>query len=310
MTHPYSRKLDNLDLIEGFLRDVVRYEDYDDNNLLTKIKSGEAELKNYDNNSSTLNSTTHRSRKYKEANSRWKLRAQIVNELYTLKREDDDDKIELLIGGALPNGILQSEKQAYIVIGLPASGKSNISNQIADHFGAVILDSDFAKRKLPEFKDNPAGASLVHEESDKLIFGFDPATLPDGFLSLFECCSENGDNIVIPKIGHNHRSINKLATSLERFGYQVHLILVSLDRRLATKRAINRFKETGRYVPLSLIFDGYGNDPILTFYRLKDGILIDKQEFISFGKISTDVPKGQKPKIIYKTDNSPVTIFE
>lgn len=308
MTHAYSRKLDNLDLIEGFLRDVIRYENYDDA-LLNKIQSGEAELKNYDNNSSTVDSTIHRSRKYKENASRWALRSRIVNELYTIKREDDDEKIALNIGGALPNCSVKCESQAYIVIGLPASGKSGIANQIAEHFGAIILDSDFAKRKLPEFNDNSAGASLVHEESDKLIFGFDTNILPDGFQSLFECCAQNGDNIVIPKIGHNHKSINKLAETFKLFGYTSHLILVSLDRRLATKRAINRFRETGRYVPLSLIFDGYGNDPILTFYRLKDGILIDKQEFVSFGKISTDGAKG-KNKIIYKTDNSPVTIFE
>ncbi|WP_308006130.1 zeta toxin family protein [uncultured Chryseobacterium sp.] len=308
--HPYLRKLDNIDLIEHFLETVINYEDSSNNTILHKIKSGEAELKNYIDSKSTLASTENRNRQYKNNRDRWELRKQIVTELITLKREDDDDNISLGVGGTLPNCGLLTEKKAVIIIGLPASGKSTIANTIADSYGAIILDSDFAKRKIPEYVDNPAGASLVHEESDYLVFGANISDKPNDFKCLFEKCIEKNFNIVIPKIGHDHKKINDLSIALTKLAYEVHLVCVSLDRRLATQRAIGRFIKTNRYVPLSLVFDGYGNDCILTFYRLKDRIGIDDDVPIkSFGKLSTNVPHGSNPIILYSEEDSPVEIF-
>lgn len=307
--HPYLRKLDNIDLIEHFLEIVINYDDPKNDSVLKKIKSGEAELKNYIDSKSTFSSTENRDRKYKDNTERWKLRKTIVNELLTIEREDDDDKTCLGVGGSLPKCTLKNEKNAVIVIGLPASGKSTIANKIADNLGAIILDSDFAKRKIPEYEDNPAGASLVHEESDFLVFGANLEDKPNDFKCLFEECIEKDLNIVIPKIGHNEHKINSLAIVLDKLGYSVHLVCVSLDRRLATQRAINRFIKTNRYVPLSLIFDGYGNDCILTFYRLKDKIGLDFVPFKSFGKLSTNVNFGEKPIVLYADEHSPVNIF-
>lgn len=309
MIHRYSRRLDNLDLIEHFLKVVLNYQEID-KTLLNKIKSGEAELKNYDNSSATLNNTSHRDRDYVDNTERWKLRKQIVDELIELKRDNDDEKINLGNGGALPLTNLKNENKAVIIIGLPASGKSGVAARIADDIGAIILDSDFAKRKLPEFRDNPAGASLVHDESDILVFGYSGNDKPDDFLSLVEICKDKGYNIVIPKIGHDHISLNKLAEGLKNLKYETHLVLVSLDRRKATTRAVQRFKDTDRYVPLSLIFDGYGNDPILSFYRLKDKVGIDDLYIDTFGKISTDVQKDENPRVIYCEDKNPVCIFK
>jgi hypothetical protein len=308
--HPYSRKLDNIDLIEHFLNTVLEYDDSQNDNLLQNILSGEAGIKNYIDSNSTFLSSDNRSRKYKDDNSRWILRKQIVKELFENVREKEDDNIILGQGGALPEDGIKANAQAYIIIGLPASGKSSIANQIADNYGAIILDSDYAKRKLPEFENNTAGASLVHDESDFLIFGKKLSKIPDDFNPLIKMCSDNKYNIVIPKIGHNAISINNLSKGLKLLGYTCHLICVSLDRKDATKRAVNRFKESKRYVPLSLIFDGYGNDSILTFYRLKDKIDFDEVFIETFGKLSTDVPKNEKPRILYSEKNNPVLIFK
>jgi dephospho-CoA kinase len=308
--HPYSRKLDNIDLIEHFLNTVLEYDDSQNDNLLKDILSGEAGIKNYVDSNSTFLSSDNRSRKYKEDNSRWQLRKQIVKELFENEREEKDDDISLGRGGALPKNGINSDSQAFIIIGLPASGKSSIANQIADHYGAIILDSDYAKRKLPEFENNTAGASIVHEESDFLIFGKKVNKIPEDFNPLIKLCSENKYNIVIPKIGHNAKSINDLSKGLKLLGYKSHLICVSLDRKDATKRAVNRFKDSKRYVPLSLIFDGYGNDSILTFYRLKDKIDFDEVHIETFGKLSTDVPKDEKPRVLYSENDNPVLIFK
>jgi hypothetical protein len=93
---------------------------------------------------------------------------------------DSDDHIKLGKGGAVPQNLMRS-KDACVLIGLPASGKSTIARRFATEYGAIILDSDFAKRKLPEFPNYPWGASIVHEESAKIIFGEEE----DGFASLF-----------------------------------------------------------------------------------------------------------------------------
>ena len=67
-----------------------------------------------------------------------------------------------------------------------------------------------------------------------------------------------------------------------------------------------RFIESGRYVPIGLIFDGYANDPLNTYFLLKDGIDLDIQPFDSFGLISTDVPKGNRPRILQASTSSPI----
>jgi hypothetical protein len=81
---------------------------------------------------------------------------------------------------------------------------------------------------------------------------------------------------------------------------------VSLDRKKATIRAIGRFIKTGRYVPLGLIFDGYANDPLNTYFFMKDGIDIETNPFDSFALISTDVKENDPPRTLQATSNSPI----
>lgn len=242
---------------------------------------------------STFNHENYRSRQFRSSRNRKALHKQIFEELVQNTRLVNDEEIELGNGGALPNSNVVCGKQAYILIGLPASGKSGIANKISDSNGAIILDSDYVKRKLPEFKNSSFGASITHEESDAIIFRSE--------YNVLEYCHSIGSNIVIPKIGHNPSSIKELASRIKNFGYTVHLTLVSLDRQQSVKRAYKRFCETKRYVPLSLIFDGYANDPILTYYRIRNNDL-----FSSYGAISTD----GDTKIIEFTENNPVNLFK
>jgi len=78
----------------------------------------------------------------------------------------------------------------------------------------------------------------------------------------------------------------KLASTLkEKNGYEIHLILVHLMKKTATVRALCRFHQTKRYVPLGMIFDGYGNDPCMCYFYLR-GMYSDF--FATFGMVSTD----------------------
>lgn len=295
-----SRPLNNFELVEHFLENALNYDIEDNNNyeIIPKIVSTELNIENFDDSLISLNSKSYRILPYRKDTYRRKLHDKIVKELLIEKRLENDDEIKLGIGGAFPEKGLKTSHDAYVIIGLPASGKSGISNTIADNYGAVILDSDYAKRKIPEFDALPFGATLVHEESDRIIFGESNSSK---FKSLFDYCRELKANIVIPKIGSNYDSVKDLIILLKKNDYKVHLTLVELDRIKATQRALIRFKETERYVPLGLIFDTYGNNPTIAFYKVitNDLTLLD-----SYGIISTDVRKEEKPKGILKSNNS------
>jgi hypothetical protein len=282
----YSRPLDTNQVVEDFLRLSLRFDYTKDiklKKIIPKIVDGEMGVSKFNVASQKLTMKTMRDANFREDDVRWELRQQIINELFTLKRLAKDDKISLTKGGALPKGEIKSQKQAFILIGLPASGKSSIATKIAEDYGAVIIDSDFAKRKLPEFSDHLYGASIVHEESSQMTFGFENNPLP--IKSLYELCIEKKHNIIIPRIGQNPVSLIELATALKtKNGYKIHLVLVSLSKREATIRAVYRFADSNRYVPLGLIFDGYGNDHSHCYYylRCKYDTL-----FKSFGVVAT-----------------------
>lgn len=265
-----------------------------------KIRDAESAVSKIDPSASTLAGDTNRFPQYSSAAARADLRKRIIKELTTLDRLDSDDKIKLGRGGAKPQGKgAVAGKQAYIIIGLPASGKSSLVSKISDSLGAVILDSDFAKRKIPEFKDTLSGAQLVHTESSNLVFGDAP--------SLLAACLFNNHNIVIPTIGQDEDDLNERRDSLIDAGYDVHLTLTYLPRQIATTRALERFLETDRYVPLCLIFDGYANDPIMNYYKARANKQNGKYRWASFGALSTVSFPAQ---IIDSTEKNPVLLLK
>jgi len=302
----YSRPLDTNKVVEDFLRHSLLF-DYTQEaklkDIIPKIVDGELGVSKFNTENQTLSMKDMRDATYRDDKVRWELRKQIVNELYSKKRLTNDDRIELTKGGALPRSPLKSDRQAFILIGLPASGKSGIASLISDDYGALIVDSDFAKRKLPEYKSHLYGASIVHEESSRITFGFQDPNVSN-IKSVYELAIINGNNIIIPRIGQNPESVINLATVLKvEQNYKVHLVLVSLPKREATIRSIFRYAESKRYVPLGLIFDGYGNDPSHCYYYLRckyDGLFESFGVVLTVDKhpVYTDV-KGHSPVLKY-----------
>jgi len=306
MAKKTSRPLNNFELVEHFLENALSY-DLDSEEryaIVSKIVSTELNIENFDESLISLHSKSYRVSRYRKDGDRKKLNDQIVQELLMQKRLDNDEDIKIGVGGAFPKSSIRTERNAYIIIGLPASGKSTISNLVADKYGAFILDSDYAKRKLPEFDALPFGATLVHEESDKIIFG---ENSPAKFKSLFDYCIEEGSNIVLPKIGSNTDGLATLIELLKKNGYAVHLTLVELDRIKSTQRALIRFEKTNRYVPLGLIFDTYSNNPTIAFYKtIHDNNIL----LASYGIVSTDVKPGDDPlKILADKSINPANLF-
>ena len=244
----------------------------------------------------TLTHSDYRCREFRNKRQRDLLRKRILTELIENTRLPNDDEIRLGRGGAKPDKP-GGEAQAYVVSGAPASGKSGIAVRLADETGSYILDSDYAKRKLPEYAETIDGASLVHEEADSIIFGSDK--------SLFEYCVYSRFNMVIPVVGKTYKSMESIILRLWSCGYSVHLINVALDRKKCVCRAYERYKLSSRYVPLSYIFDEVGNEPERIYFQMKRQYL-NSDVLSSAAQLSTDVDKGEAPLVLEASDNSPI----
>jgi hypothetical protein len=305
MNNKFSRSLNDQDQVEHFLNEVLALDHSGFHGLSYRIVSCEHGIGILDSNAETLYNRRFRDRDYKEDAERWQLRRQIVDELLNLERLDDDEDICLGAGGALPKSGVRAERQAYILIGLPASGKSCIATIIAERYGAIVVDADYAKRKLPEYSSYIWGASAVHQESNQIVNGFENTR--ENISSVLDISLQAAYNMVIPKIGKDADSLYRFCQSLRSKGYTVHLTLVALLKKKATIRAIQRFHTTKRYIPLGYIFDDCGNDPSLTYFVLKNK---KQDEFSSFGVISTDVPMGMPYICTDILGNNPANLFE
>jgi hypothetical protein len=274
--------------VEEFVEAVLDIHNTDEKVLaINQIIEAESSLRTAQD-ASTLHVKNCRDIRYREDHIREQLRDKIVDELSTLNRLDNDDLIALGEGGACPLCDIKMERKFFYVVGSSASGKSTISNTIANLFGAIILDSDYAKRKLPEYKHQVSGATKVHEESVDLIF-----SRQNG--NLLKYCLDNGYNMVVPKVGEDLEGICNFAIRMRSLNYTPYLISVDLDRIKATRRAFQRYKETKRYIPLWLVFDVYSNQPSLNYFKIKQR---RNNLFDGYAQISTDVARESKPILI------------
>lgn len=272
MTNSYARPLLDHESIEAFLDNClgIRHElplrgggSVDLPELCKRIRDAES-ADAAAHAEQTIMSRRNRLPQYRSDLARDMLRRRVIEELLVYERLDSDDEICLGRGGAKPCGRPAfASACAYVITGLPASGKSTLVGSVSDRLGAMVLDSDYAKRKLPEFAHALAGAALVHAESRLLMFGTESSA--DG--SLLAYCMSRRLNVVIPLVGNDERRVKSMRQLLVHNGYQVHLTAMLLDRVHATRRALDRFLKTGRYISLGMIFDRYANDPVLNYYK-------------------------------------------
>ena len=178
-------------------------------------------------------------------------------------------------------GEIRREKRLDIVIGLPASGKSSaLVEPISEMYHSRIIDSDEAKKLLPEYNDG-WGAGIVHKES-QLISD-----------RQFKAAVRNGENITYPRVGGDCDELTDIIAAVKKQGYSVYIHFNELDRNKALGRMINRFLETGRYIKPELVTK-YGNGISATYETLKN-----RSELVDgFSKWNNDVPLGCRPKLI------------
>lgn len=209
---------------------------------------------------------------------RQKLRSEVLEQLYqrgSYSSETHDY-----------TGEIAQERRADIVIGAPAAGKSSVLvDPLSEQHKSRVIDSDDAKRLLPEYDDGK-GAGNVHRESSMIRD------------VLKQRAIARGENIVWPTVGDK---LDKLLRDIQNFrdnGYSVYLHLNELSASKATGRALGRYLSTGRFVDPEVVLK-VGDKPTqnYNYIRQQEG-LID-----GYSHYSNDVPRGEKP-ILYEAGDT------
>lgn len=218
---------------------------------------------------------------YKGDKEREKLQNELVNKLL------DDKYNGAYLGKDVPGdkrftGGVDKNKEAFIVIGPPAGGKSSVfANPLSKEHKARIIDSDTVKTWLPEF-DNGFGAGRVQEESSMIM---------EKALSK---AIKKGENVVIPKVGGS--SIVDMAKELKKNGYKVSLCYNEVSTENSIARAMSRFAEEGRYLSPKYL-TSIGDKPKNTFMKYAE----NKDIFDYAEWRNNNVAYGRKPKTVWKS---------
>ena len=180
------------------------------------------------------------------------------------------------------NGAAKKEGKVWLVLGVPASGKSTISDPLVEREGAVLIDSDEAKKILPEFS-NGLLASAVHEESSEIA------------TNVMERAIINRDNIVWPLVGKTRSSIEEKIRKFKNAGYGVNLVYVDLPIEKAIERTKARFRETGRLVSPHYL-ESVGLKPRENYDKIKAEEGVDSYEAwdndVAFGEVPLRTEHG------------------
>ena len=161
------------------------------------------------------------------------------NKIYKLG-QDEYKGIDNIINAIYKNGSESKDRIAVIVTGLPAAGKSTLTNEIKNLIKGIVIDPDDFKKVIPEYK-NGIGTSATHTES-KVLFGI-----------MADKAKANGDNIIIPTLGRTKEALDRLINSLKIDKYGIAVIRVDVPITVAELRNIKRAIKTGRYVDSELI---------------------------------------------------------
>jgi predicted kinase len=158
----------------------------------------------------------------------------LKNKIYKLG-QDEYKGIDNIINAIYQTGSETKDRVAFIVTGLPAAGKSTLTNQIKANFKAIVIDPDDLKKVIPEY-NNGIGAAATHEESKVL------------FKEILKKSISGGDNIILPILGKTQETLNELIDNLKIKNYNIINVRVDIPINIAKLRNLKRAVETNRYI--------------------------------------------------------------
>ena len=158
----------------------------------------------------------------------------LKNKIYKLG-QDEYKGIDNIINAIYQKGSETKDRVAFIVTGLPAAGKSTLTNQIKANFKAIVIDPDDLKKVIPEY-NNGIGAAATHEESKVL------------FKEMLKKSISGGDNIILPILGRTQETLNELIDNLKIKNYNIINVRVDIPINIAKLRNLKRAVETNRYI--------------------------------------------------------------
>jgi adenylate kinase family enzyme len=173
-----------------------------------------------------------------------------------------------------PGGPLQA-REATVVTGPPAAGKSTLAETLALRTRSAIWDSDEAKKLIPEFRGG-IGAGAVHAES-KFINNIVGARL-----------LETGANVVVPVVGHDPSTTGRLIDLLKTSGYHVTVVNVDVSPDEAMRRMAARYMSSNRLIPPDY-FNSVSARPKAAYEDLKTRGAAD-----GYAQVDANGPRGSE----------------
>jgi len=171
-------------------------------------------------------------------------------------------------------------RQFWLVLGLPASGKSGqVAEPLAQRVKGALVDSDELKKYIPEFNRGGYGGSVHRESSDMSSM-------------VMQNLMREGYNVVRPTVGDQYERTEGMLALAKAYGYTAHVAYVDIPEEEAAKRAVERFAREGRFVDPTYVLDVDGK-PKEVYNRIKMDPRWDSHE-----AWDNNVPRGQKARRI------------
>jgi len=154
---------------------------------------------------------------------------------------------------------------AILTGGVAGSGKTTFMKRFAPYMTSdkiFKIDADDIRAQLPE--NRGWNSAATHRESKDII-----GKLLD---RIGEPCTHD---ILYDGTMNRHRNYIPLVDKLKGLGYKVFIIYMSVPYKVSVERVLNRYKKSGRYVPMELVkaMSERGMDGFNTLKTMVDGYM-------------------------------------
>lgn len=198
------------------------------------------------------------------------------------------------------NKYASCEKQAYILLGNIATGKSTYARQIEEKTHSIIVDPDRFKMGEKTQKGMFEGFTSLYKKPTDRERLQEPCS--EACKKTLNNVSDLGMNLIMPKATTNLSKLEKQLQILVDKGYDIHLILIEspltecADRNyyrylIKEYQDISKVKDgdhpNGRFVPVSVITN-IGDGSYETFIKAKNGKKYKSYKAIYNDKVKTE----------------------